>query len=167
MKIENMNELLENVNGGSFVGISTLTPVKLTGGKKNTLQGRITKKVTNSNVMMFTNKNTNAYRNKVKRTLEAEGKDPNSFVLSKRTWGKRLPESPLVEHKDNMYVEVAFNKEGLTTYLCDGKPIAKADIEGLPKQRTGKQGGLENKVTIKTYKLSSIVSAKHKGKLYV
>ena len=157
----NFVEMLSNVSGTSFVGIDTETLVTLTGGRKNPMQGRVTKRVVNSNVVIFQNKYSNGYANMVKRRLEAEGKDPNNFELSPRKWGERIHGMPLVRHEKDgatrWYFEVIFIKSGDVTYLLDGQPIAKEDIEGLPsKSEEGEQGGLDNHVIIRTYALDSI-----------
>ena len=87
MKHTDLVTAFQNVNGSSFVGIDTLTEVKLTGGKKNPQQGRITKKMAGASVMCFQNKNINGYAAMIGRRLLAEGKDPSSFVLGERAWG--------------------------------------------------------------------------------
>jgi len=149
-------KLFDQVNGGSFVGIDTETAVTLKGGKGNPQQGRITKLGTGASVMVFQNKATNAYKNMVERRLSAEGKDPASFKLSPRVWGTRIPETPFIEHKGAYYLEVIFLQAGTSEFLQDGKPIAKEDIVGLPTPKEGAQGGLDNKVVIRTFKLDSI-----------
>jgi hypothetical protein len=157
--------ILGTVNGASFVSIDTLTEVKLTGGKSNPFQGRVTKRMTGASVMVFQNKKSNAYDNMVKRRLEKEGKDPASFVLGERKFGKRIPETPFIEHIKTgpdgkqfieRYLEVIFLKAGTTELLVDGLPYT-GEIPGLPEERepTG-QGGLENQVIIRTYKCDSI-----------
>ena len=160
-------DAVKNVTGASFIGLDTLTEVKLTGGKKNPQQGRITKRMTGANVMVFTNKNTNGYEAMVQRRLVAEGKDPATFELGARAWGTRVPNMPIVEHfKDdttNYYLEVIFLKAGTTEYLQDGLPIAKADIEGLPTAEGGEQGGLDNKVVIRCFAASSITELRIDG----
>lgn len=152
--------LLMTVNGSSFLGLDTETTVPLKGGKKNPMQGRVTKKVIGSSVMAFANKNINGYDAMVKRRLEAEGKDPASFELSPRAWGTRVPNLPLVQHEKvdsiSYYMEVIFLKAGTSEYFLDGNPIAKSDIEGLQEIKEGEQASLENKVIIRTFSLSSI-----------
>lgn len=148
--------LLASVSGGSFLGIDTETDVKLRGGKKNPMQGRVTKKHIGATVMVFQNKNGSAYDKMVRRRLEQEGKDPDSFELSPRAWGTRLEGIPFVEHNGAHYLEVIFIRPGESSYFLDGKPIDKDRIEGLPEPKEGSQGGLEDKVVIRTYALSSI-----------
>jgi hypothetical protein len=146
-----------HVNGGTFISIDTETPVKLTGGKSNPLQGRVTKRVTGSNVMVFQNKTINAYDAMVKRRLEKEGKDPASFVIGPRQWGEREDGTPFVNHNGKMYLEVIFLSCGNVEYLVDGQPYI-GNIQGLPVATEGHQGGLDNKVIIRTYTVENIKS---------
>ena len=170
MKYTQLVAAFQNVNGASFVGIDTLTEVKLTGGKKNPQQGRITKRTTGASVMCFQNKTINGYAAMVGRRLVAEGKDPTSFVLGERAWGTRIPNMPIIEHfKDGAttyYVEVIFLKSGTVNYFQDGAPIAKADIIGMFEGEAGEQGGLENKVIIRSFKADSITEVRVDGKVF-
>jgi len=170
MKHTTLVEAVTNVNGASFIGLDTLTEVKLTGGKKNPMQGRVTKRMTGASVMVFTNQNSNGYENMVQRRLVAEGKDPASFELSPRAWGTRVPNMPIVEHfKDGTtkyYLEVIFLKPGKSVYLLDGALIAASDIEGLATAEAGEQGGLENKVHIRSFAADSITELRVDGKAF-
>lgn len=157
---------LGDLEAGTFVGIDMLTDVKLKGGKKNPMQGRVTKLVTGATVMCFANGKSNAYNNMVKRRLIEEGKDAADFELGPRAWGERIKGTPFITHKGNVYLEVIFMNSGKTQYFLDGKPIAPADIEGLEKPREGTQGGLENKVIIRTPQLSSIMAMRVNGQEY-
>ena len=154
-----LEELMKEVNGASFIGIDTETVVKLKGGQSNPLQGHVTKLVTGSNVMVFTNAKTNGYDAMVRRRLEAEGRNPNSFNLSPRAWGVRRQGEPFVDHKGQTYLEVIFLKAGEVQYYVDGKPVDANFLSNhgleLDKEE-GKQGGLNNKVIIRTYHVDSI-----------
>ena len=154
----NLKPLFENVSGNTFIGLDTVTVPKLKGGKANPHQGRVKKLMTGANVMVFTNKNSNGYDNMVKRRLEAEGKDPSTFELGERAWGTRVPNLPIVEHNDVQYLEVIFLRPGEVSYLLDGQPIAKEEIQGLESKEASEdsQGGLDNKVIIRTFKADSI-----------
>lgn len=162
MQFETLLMAVQSVSGSSFVGIDTLTDVKLPGGKKNPLQGRVTKAVTGSQVMVFQNKNVNGYEAMVQRRLIAEGKDPNSFQLKERSWGQRLPNLPIVVHDKggqvNYYLEVIFLRAGKVQYMIDGRPCTaeQAGIETAPAADTSGQGGLENQVIIRTFAAESI-----------
>lgn len=164
MDINTVKAALDQLEGGTFVGMDTEVQVKLLGGKKNPQQGRITKSMTSASVMCFTNAKGSAYDNMVKRRLEKEGKDPASFELGPRAWGQRITGTPFVEHNGKTYLEVIFMKAGNIQYLCDGAPIAEADIEGLParKEATG-QGGLDDQVQIRTFALDSIQALRAYG----
>lgn len=156
-QVHKISTILAEVNGASFISMDTTTTPTLLGGKSNPMKGRVRKHNTRANIMVFQNKNSNAYDNMVKRRLLAEGKDPDLFKLSPRTWGQRLTGTPLVEHKGALYLEVIFLASGQTAYTLDGQPIDKADIQGLnDKPVEGKQGSLDDKVIIRTFKLDSI-----------
>lgn len=150
------------MKGASIGSIDSETIPALTGGKKNPMKGKVTKVAKKQNVMFFCNSNNNSYNDMVKRRLVKEGKNPETFVLGKRPWGTRLPDTPFIEHKGNLYVEVIFLQSPKdVVYFLDGAPIAKSDIQGLPvdKPSTG-QGGLDDKVVLRTFKLSSIKALK-------
>jgi hypothetical protein len=144
--------------------MDTQTEVKLTGGKKNSQAGRITKRMIGSSVMCFSNTNGSAYAAMVGRRLVAEGKDPAAFELSPRAWGTRITGTCFVEHKGAHYLEVIFLRAGTVEYLQDGVPIAQSQIEGLPAAReaTG-QGGLDNQIAIRTFALDSILALRADG----
>lgn len=153
-----------SVNGSSFVGIDTLTQVKLRGGKANAQQGRVTKRMTGAQVMVFQNKEVNGYEAMIQRRLQAEGKDPESFVLGERAWGKRIPNLPIVEHeKDGVvkyYMEVIFLKSGSVEYLLDNVVVNKSDIVGLDDATEGVQGGLDNKVVIRSFAAENVTAVR-------
>lgn len=170
MKAEVVIQALSNVNGASFVGFDALTPVTLTGGKKNPHQGRVQKLMTGAQVMCFQNKKVNGYEEMVRRRLLAEGKDPETFVLGERLWGNRVPNLPIVEHeKDGVkktYMEVIFLKAGKVTYLLDGTPVDPAEIQGIKEASEGEQGGLSNKVVIRTFDTNNVIQLRVDGQVF-
>ena len=156
-----LNPSVSGINGASFIGLDTLTEVKtLLGGKANPMKGKVQKCTIGSSVMVFQNKNVNGYGEMVKRRLEAEGKDVD-FKVSPRRWGVRIEGTPLVHHindegEENYYLEVIFLSSGKSSYLLSGQPIKKELIQGLPTKKEGTQGGLNNKVIIRSYNINSI-----------
>ncbi|MFA7408558.1 MAG: hypothetical protein WCY93_12160 [Anaerolineaceae bacterium] len=165
-----LQEVLDQVKGSTFAGLDTKTEVKLKGGKKNPHQGRVVKVTTGSNVILFANTQCNSYESMVKRRMVAEGKDPEEFQVGKRAWGTRVGNSPIIEHNDKTYLEVIFQHPGKTTYYLDGEETPKDQIEGLevtktadPEKEDKSQGGIENKVVIRTFSLDSIEHIRLKG----
>jgi hypothetical protein len=79
---------------------------------------------------------------------------------------------PIVEHtKDGdtkYYVEGIFQQVGEVQYLLDGKPVALEDIEGLdaPSSSSTGQGGLDNKVAIRTIDVQNIKTMRVNGASY-
>lgn len=175
MKHTQLISSIANVTGASFIGLDTLTEPLLrkthpTDRKlPNPHYGRVTKRMTGANVMVFTNKNGSAYGNMVERRLIQEGKDPTSFVLGERAWGTRIPNMPIVEHNKNgnvvYYLEVIFLKEGKIEWLLDNKPIDKSEIIGLPVTEVNDdaQGGLDNLVVIRCFMADSITELRIDG----
>ena len=168
MKSETLFNAVSNVSGNSFVGLDIVSTVKLKGGKKNPQQGRVQKQVTGAVVQVFQNKDVNGYEAMVKRRLVAEGKSAEDFTLGERAWGKRVDNMPIVEHtKDGetkFYLEGIFQKAGEVQYLLDGVPVALEDIEGLDTPAAGNgQGGLENKVAIRTIDAQNITVLRING----
>jgi len=150
-----VNEILAPLNGNTFIGLTATTIPKLTGGKKNDMQGEITKR-TVSVVQVFQNKSTNGYENK---RLKA---NPD-FKLGDRPWGTRVKGTPFIEHKGADYMEVIFVSTDSVDYFRNGEPIEKDQIVGLPASRPA--GDTDN-VIIRTYKLESIDSLRAFGAEY-
>lgn len=178
MKASQLIAAVANVTGASFIGLDTLTEPALrkTHPSDKTLPnphyGRVTKRMTGANVMVFTNKNGSAYESMVERRLIQEGKDPTSFELKPRAWGVRIPNMPIVEHmKDGVtqyYLEVIFLKAGKTEWLLDNKPIDQKEIIGLPSTEVSDdaQGGLSNLVVIRSFKADSITELRIDGQAW-
>lgn len=162
----NIRDIMENVNGASFVGLTTTTIPPLLGGKANPMKGNVRKHVANSNVMVFTNQKQNGYDNMVKRRLDKEGKNPESFKLGSRQWGTRIKNTCFVEHKGALYIEVIFLKAGKVSFTYNSDIISRDDIQGLKAASNGEQGGLDDKVIIRTYKVASLDSVSIDGVVY-
>ena len=159
-----LQALLANVNGNTIISIDTDTVPTLKGGKSNPMQGKIHKIMIGGNVMVFTNKKSNGYENMVNRRLEQEGFDAQTFAVGPRAWGTRIEGTPFVEHNGALYLEVIFLRPGKAEYKHGVRPIAAEDIIGLDEKQEAKQGGLMNKVFIRTFKEDSIVAITIDGK---
>lgn len=154
-------QIFSAVNGNTIISMDTVTKPVLKGGKSNPLQGRVTKVMRGASVMVFQNKNTNGYEAMVKRRLEKEGK-ATDFKVGPRQWGERVDGTPIVEHKGKRYLEVIFLRAGDVEYQLDGKVIS-AELVGEQTSSNGEQGGLDNKVIIRTFAEESITRLKVGG----
>lgn len=172
MKESVVRSLLDTFRGAKFVGVDIeTTPIinKTMPGEgprgrvPNPHFGRVTKQTKGIGGMIATNTNSNAYASMVKRRLAAEGKDPESFELSSRTWGVRIPDTPFVEHNGQLYVEVICQHPGKSVYLLDGQEVDASTIIGLRPATDSEQGGLENKVVIRAFKAESIIGLRVDG----
>lgn len=155
--ITTLEMIFGQVNGSSIITLDTVTIPTLKGGMKNPHKGRVLKHGVGHSVMVFQNKHTNGYDAMVRRRLEAEGKNPDTFELSPRKWGVRLQGLPFVEHNGALYLEVIFLKPGSSYYSLDGVKCDPSLIQGLElDHQEAEQGGLENKVILRTFKCDSI-----------
>jgi hypothetical protein len=146
-------EQFETIQDGQRVRLNFSTTPKLKGGKSNPHQGRIQKVTTGAIGILYTS--GKGYFEKVNEGLIAEGKAPD-FEPKPRAWGVRVEGTPLIEHKENFYLDVVFESPGETQYFLDGEKIEREDIEGLEDKKEGEQGGLEEKVYIRTISLESL-----------
>lgn len=158
---------INSFKGCQIVSLDTLVKVDLLGGKSNPQQGRVTKLTTNSRVMIF--KNGKGYFNMVNRRLSKQNEANRVFEMlatespngiwepGLRAWGERIPNSPFITHKGKEYLECIFIRGGQSTYLLDGVEIPKEEVQGLPTKVEGEQGGLIDKVIIRTYSFESIL----------
>jgi hypothetical protein len=156
--IVGLKEEIDKLEGCYQVEIDTSTKAKLKGGKSNPMQDRVTKKTVGAKMMLFSNVGNDAYEKMVKSRMETEGKDPESFELKPRAWGTRIENTPFVEHKGNYYIELYHIESGKTIYFLDDEEINKDEIEGLEDKKVNEdsQGGIANKVIVRTYSMDSI-----------
>lgn len=168
-------EKLSDFNGCQIIGLDTVITVKLTGGKKNPMQGRVRKITEGNQVMIF--KNGNGYKNMVNRRLKEQFDEigmtttelferiaNQDFEPGPRPWGTRVDDSPIISHKGKLYLECIFLKAGQSKYFLNGEEIAKEDIIGLPVKTEGQQGGLIDKVVVRTFALDSIIKVRKSKK---
>jgi len=166
MEYTKLKEKIDLIKGSTFAGLDTETKVKLTGGKKNLMQGRVTKRTIGANTMIFSNVDANSYENMVKRRMTAEGMDASEFSVGSRAWGTRVSNTPFIEHKEKVYLECIFISSGKSKYYLDDVEVDSDDIEGLPAPRPlpeQSQGGIDNKVIVRTFSLDSIKAIRIAG----
>lgn len=165
MKLAQIHTTLDSIKGNTFAALDSITDVPLSGGKKNPMQGRVTKHTTGNRVQLFTSHK--GYMNMVNRRLAEEGKVAD-FEPAALRWGSRVDDSPLIEHNGKFYLQVIFHKGGESTYYLDNTPIAKDDIEGLkPDTQNAGRTGLEdgNEPIVRTFALDSIREIRMMGEV--
>lgn len=182
-----LTEVLNDINGAEFASIDTLTMVPLNktmagrGTGDNPHYGKVFKRTEGIQVMVYTNKNSNAYENMVKRRLVKEGKDAADFVLGERAFGTRIENTCFIQHTlkgetvPQLYLEVICIGNGpkRTEFLqLTDKglvPIAKEDIIGMRPETVNPegQGGLENTVVIRTFKVENVKRIRTDKKEYL
>lgn len=90
---------------------------------------------------------------------------PAEFVPEARKWGQRVPNTPFVEHKGQLYVELSVHNCLRQVYLDDqGNPVSKELLEPyLPKKKEGERQELDNPVILRDVKVENIVSVTYGG----
>lgn len=168
MNFATATQVLGKITGNTVMGLDTETPVKLTGGKKNPMQGRVTKRMVNAVVRVYGDVLSNGYENKVNNALmNKDGVEP-TFKVGERSWGDNVEGTGFVEHNGNYYLKCVFETAGEVEYRLDGKPIDKEAIIGFPpppKVNPNGQGGLseENRIHYRTFKIENIVEIRAFG----
>lgn len=137
-----LQNLLDKIQGCTFASLDAICYPKP--GIRQEIKGE--------RVILFTNKKCSGYENMVRKGLTEAGKDPDSFVLGKLPWGERVPESPLIIHKGNFYLQTIVLVEGQSIYFVNNVPTPIEAI-GLPARYMHPD---PDRVTVHTYKLESI-----------
>lgn len=181
MELSEAQTIFKNVQGTRFCGIDSKIIVSRLKRDEAVQPGVLTKITKGSSVMVFAQEDPTAYSNQVKRRMEKEGLDPTSWEGGPLPWGEWMGNSPFIVHtkkdkaepnpwlavKETYYLRVHFVHAGTSEYFLDGRPIAKSDIvdTSAPK-KVGKQGGQEDKVIPRNFKLSSLTAIRIDGVEY-
>ena len=158
-----LQDILLNFKGYSFAGLQTLTDAR---AKKtdNPFKNKIVLKESQLLVNVGFH-----YSNSLVSQAKRENVSTD-FDVQPRKWGIRLPNSPLVEHKGNYYLEAKVENVFQTRFTdVDGNELDKQDVlPFLPKKReSATQDRLEKKVYLRDFKLSSIQKFAFDGKIYL
>lgn len=145
MNIEAIYDILASIRGCTFATLSAETrPIA---GIRHVVEGQ--------RVMLFTNKHSSGYENMVKRRLASVGKNPDDFVVGDLPWGERIPETPMIRHRGEIYLQTILLAEGVSKYYLGLREINPDDF-GL--KRKPNQGLGERSVIVNAYNIKSINS---------
>ena len=174
MKKQKLIDLGCEVRGVTIINLDSKTDVKLT-GRDNPHQGTITKVTKGVRGLLY--ERTNGYHKLIERRLEKEGIPTSCFQPKPRAWGEHFENTPLIFHKDNVYLQVITLGHGEVRYFCNNRPVEFHEgtmtdsegyiISGLPAPyELPEQGGLENKVSVRAFKAQSILEVRALGKVW-
>lgn len=89
------------------------------------------------------------------------------FVAEPRKWGERLPCSPLVAHKDKLYLELKVERSLDHSYWFNGREVAESDLKPFfPVKKEGARQGVTKAIILRDYALDSIRSITVGGETY-
>lgn len=162
-------DVLKGVNRPMPATFVATTEVKMVQKDRETKEpnvyyGRVIKKQKSNVFIKFD------YQNSVNKARVNEGKEAD-FVAQPRKWGVHVPNSPLIEHKGEYYLEARFlGSEPQVDYLLDGKDeISKDKLEAflpLEKEGSGLQD-LEKEIVMRDFKVNGIREITFNGIRYI
>jgi len=156
--IKALMDSLQEHKGTQFVTIVAKTQPKLL---KNPL-GPIFK-VSRVNICVNWN-----YRNSVNLQRMREG-NKDIFVPKPRPWGTRLPNSPFVEHKGQLYLEAKVEKSLDHHYeMPNGDIIEDSKVTPyLPQRKQSSTQQTEKEIILRDYIVENIISITMQGETYL
>lgn len=144
----------KKIKGGTFLYVLTNT-------KENNLKNAKTCALAGLTKITSTVAHAYAHHQYEKQML----KENPDYVPKGRTWGVRLKDCPLVEHKGEYYLELFFDKNTNSKtrnlgYFLNGTEIDKETVKAAlaPKK--------EETIVYRNYNLSSILEIKFGGQRY-
>lgn len=169
----NMRSILENVQNGQFAGIDikTIPTIRKTvdvfddKGKKtrvpNLFYGNVEKLVTGSRVFIGA-----SYEKMIERRMKELNIPVENFEAGTLPWGSYVDGGfPVIKHNGKFYLRVIFESSGKTEYFFEGRKTNLDEIIGLsvPKVTDNSQGGINNKVIVRTIDFNNIVKIRCAG----
>ena len=137
----------------SDVKITYRVEVKVTGGKKNPYQGRVTKVVRELPVHLT--RNEEVYQN---ARREAGQEDFSVGQGERQGWGTR-GEDGLIYNNGMVYVQYIGKGKGLKTeYYVDNRVVDPSEIQGLPDSTT--KTDISTGVVVRRLNIASIIEIK-------
>ena len=113
--------------GCTLIGYDALTQETLSGGKKNPMQGRVSKLHTHFLAMVFSNAVKNSYEVMVNKRRKEEGLE-GVFEAGKLTWGTKIENTACIEHKGNYYLQtIQFQTAEKLNEFCENVGITFTD----------------------------------------
>lgn len=157
--INQLEKLLFGVNGAKAVTVRTQTVPAMR--KTNNRYYGAVHKVQEHNVFLNFN-----YANAVNRQRTREEKAA-SFTPVARKWGERLPNSCLVYHKGQYYMEAKVERSTTSQYTYRGRPIDVSLLQEYltPKARPLNQG-LEQDIIVRDFATLSVLELVLDGQRY-
>lgn len=154
-----LSKLLLCISGTKEVSITTETVVKMN-KTNNPYFGKVRKQTKTSALINFD------YESSVNRGLQKEGKDAD-FEAKGRAWGAHVPGTPLLLHKDKLYLNIReISKQSV--YVYEDREIGREELAGwLPAYKKNENQGLENEVVVRAFGIDGIIAITVDGTDYI
>jgi len=136
-------EMLKSLpKSNTFVGV-TMTTVPRMRKTNNPWFGRVRKTSTVTGCVHYN------YESNVNAQREREGK-PEDFVIQAPSWGERVGDTCIIEHKGKLYIDLRVLRCLRNRYFADGTRISKDTIDAwLQKSGPSKKQDLKKDVVVR------------------
>lgn len=162
--ISELQQMLTNLDRPLIATLAVETEVKIP--KKHSL-GRVSKRSIVNGVIGSWDYGTAVNRAILKdanpQSVE-ELKQVPVFTPGERRWGRRIPKSALVEHRDQYYLEIKVERSLKTEWFINGREATPQEV-GLIKSCL--PASSDSPVTLRDYRLDSIREIKVNGEVYL
>jgi len=144
-------ELLKALpKSNTFMSVMTTTEPKMRKTGNPWLSRGVKKTATVTGCLHFN------YENNVNAQRAREDKSED-FVVQARTWGQRVGDTCLIEHKGNMYLEYRALRCLRSRYFSEGKRIAKSVLDAwLYKSGGSVKQDLRKDIVVRTPRIENI-----------
>lgn len=152
MRRDKFERVLRNTKDVTDLTIAVVTIPQMS-KKENPYYGRVQKhKIVNIRL-------NEDYQKAVNEQRRNEGVI-GEFKTAHRAWGTHIQDTPLVEHKGEIYLHCIILNDGPSTLLLDGVPAQPEDVAAintyLPTSKGSKRQEVVDKIEVRDIKLSSI-----------
>lgn len=156
--INQLEKLLFSINGAKAVRVLTSTQLRMR--KTNNQYYDLVQKLQEHSAFLNFN-----YEAAVNRQRAREDKRA-AFTAQPRAWGVRLPNSCLVFHNNQYYMEAKVEQSGLAQYTFRGRPIDYSVIESFCPPRAAPNQGIDKPVIVRDFSTLSVLEVVIDGTRY-
>lgn len=153
MDLQTAKQLFEGEIGAVIIALDSET--KPSPGFRKVVEDEV--------ALVFNDYGASGYEQLVRQQLATIGKNPDDFVCGDLPFGKRIDQSPFIEHKGKHYIQTVTIKEGrATTFVgmspCEPTEFPDVFMRGHARRDASYRQGLPpaEAVLVRTYALENI-----------
>jgi len=146
MDYQQLRGVLSTFKGATFASLDTVTQPK----------PGITKTVTGTSVVLFSNVMSSGYESMVRRRLAKAG-IPSDFTVGDLPWGSRIDNLPLIENHGQIYLQTVVLRSGEAVFTATSGRVVDPEVYGI-RERPRSIAALPKgqQIHVSTYRLDHI-----------